>query len=97
MADESPRAASHRSAVDRIRDAETFAVQLPILGRVRIPRPDQLAYYGGLAALAAIEIIDWPVALIIATGHVLANQHHSRVAEELGEAIEEAETDIEEV
>jgi hypothetical protein len=91
MADQSPRAASHRNAVSRIRDAESFAVQLPVVGRIRIPRPDQLAYYGGLAALAAIEIIDWPVALIIATGHALANNHHNRIVEELGEAIEEAE------
>lgn len=90
MADQSPRTASHRTAVDRIREAESFAVQLPIIGRVRIPRPDQLAYYGALAALAAIELIDWPVALIIATGHALANQQHNRIAEELGEAIEEA-------
>jgi hypothetical protein len=90
MADQTHRATSHRGAVDRIREAESFAVQLPIVGRVRVPRPDQLAYYGGLAVLAAIEIIDWPVALIIATGHALANNHHNRVAEELGEAIEEA-------
>ena len=90
MADESPRTASQRSAVDRVREAESFAVQLPGLGRVRIPRPEQLAYFGGLAVLAAIEIIDWPVALIVATGHVLASQHHNRLAEELGEAIEEA-------
>ena len=47
MADQSPRTASHRTAVDRIREAESFAVQLPIVGRVRIPRPDQLAYYAG--------------------------------------------------
>lgn len=90
MADESARTASQRNAVERVRDAETFAVQLPVVGRVRIPRPDQLAYYAGLAALAAIEIIDWPVALIIATGHALVSQQHSRVAEQLGEAIEEA-------
>jgi hypothetical protein len=90
MADKSSRTASHRSAVERIREAESFAVQLPVVGRVRIPRPDQLAYYGGLAALAALEIIDWPVALIIATGHALASNHHNRVVEELGEVIEEA-------
>ena len=90
MTDDSPRTESHRSAVDRIREAESFAVQLPVVGRVRIPRPEQLAYFGGLAALAALEIIEWPVALIIASGHVLANQHHNRVVEELGEAIEEA-------
>jgi hypothetical protein len=76
--------------VDRVREAETFAVQLPVIGRVKIPRPDQLAYFGGLAVLAAIEIIDWPVALIIATGHVLADNHHNKIAEELGEAIEDA-------
>lgn len=90
MADQSPRAKSHRTAVDRVREAETFAVRLPMIGRVKIPRPDQLAYYGGLAALAALEIIDWPVALIIATGHALANDHHDKIAEELGEAIEDA-------
>jgi hypothetical protein len=90
MADESPRAATHRGAVDRVRDAEHFAVTLPLVGRVTIPRPEQLAYFGGLAALAALEIIEWPVALIIASGHVLADQHHNRLAEELGEAIEEA-------
>ena len=73
-----------------MRDAEAFAVQLPILGRVNIPRPEQLAYFGGLAALAAVEIIDWPVALIIATGHALASQHRNRLVEELGEALEEA-------
>jgi hypothetical protein len=90
MADKSPRTASHRNAVERVREAETFVVQLPVVGRVRIPRPDQLAYYGGLAALAAIEIIDWPVALVIAAGHLLASNHHDHVAQELGEAIEEA-------
>lgn len=89
MANESPRT-GHRSAVDRVRDAEAFAVQLPVLGRVNIPRPEQLAYFGGLAALAAVEIIDWPIALIIATGHALASQHRNRLVEELGEALEEA-------
>ncbi|BBZ25930.1 hypothetical protein MMAD_02250 [Mycolicibacterium madagascariense] len=89
MANESPRT-GHRSAVDRVRDAESFAVQLPVVGRVNIPRPESLAYFGGLAALAAVEIIDWPIALIIATGHALASQHRNRLVAELGEALEEA-------
>ena len=49
MTEESDRNISHHSAVERVRDAETFAVTLPVLGRVRIPSPDQLAYYGALA------------------------------------------------
>jgi hypothetical protein len=83
------RATSQREAVEHIREGETFAVELPIVGRVQIPRPDQLAYFGGLAALAAFELIDWPVAVVIAAGHVLASNHHNRVLEELGEAMED--------
>jgi hypothetical protein len=83
------RETSQREAVRRIREGETFAVNLPIVGQVIVPRPEQLAYYGGLAALAAFELIDWPVALVIATGHILASNHHNRLLEELGEAMEE--------
>jgi hypothetical protein len=86
----SHRGVSHRSAVERVRDAQSFAVDLPVVGRVRIPPPDQLAYYGALAGLAALEIIDWPIALVIGAGHALAENHHNKVAQELGEALEQA-------
>ena len=81
---------SHRSAVERVREAGTIVVTLPVVGRVRIPRPEELVYYGALAGLAAMEIIDWPIALVIGAGHALASNHHSKVAQELGEALEDA-------
>ena len=90
MAQQTRGDSTHAQAVRRVREAETFAVNLPVAGRVNIPRPDQLAFYGGLAALAALEIIDWPVALVVTAGHVLANNQHNRVLEELGEALEDA-------
>jgi hypothetical protein len=83
------RTTSQREAVEHIRQGETFYVNLPIVGRMEIPRPEQLAYYGGLAALAAFELIDWPVAVVIAAGHILASNHHNKLLEELGEAMEE--------
>ena len=86
----SRRGTSQREALEHIREGETFAINLPVVGQVQVPRPDQLAYFGGLAALAAFELIDWPVALVIAAGHFLASNHHNKVLEELGEAIEEA-------
>jgi magnesium-transporting ATPase (P-type) len=89
MVKESRRGTSQREAVQQIREGETFVVDLPVVGRVTVPRPDQLAYYGGLAALATFNLIDWPVALVIAAGHLLANNHHNHLLEELGEAIEE--------
>lgn len=33
-----------------------------------LPSPRQAAYYGGLAALATIQLIEWPVALAIGAG-----------------------------
>jgi xanthosine utilization system XapX-like protein len=87
---EKSRSTSHRDAVERIRKAHGFAVNLPVVGRVRIPRPEQVAYFGALGVLAAVEIIDWPIALVIAAGHVLVNNEHNRVAQEIGEALEEA-------
>ncbi|CQD09884.1 hypothetical protein U8D42_19120 [Mycobacterium europaeum] len=86
----SRRGTTQREAVQKIREGETFHVNLPVLGQMEIPRPEQLAYFGGLAALAALELIDWPVAVVIAAGHLLASNHHNKVLEELGEAMEEA-------
>ncbi|MEZ0364026.1 hypothetical protein ACAG26_10060 [Mycobacterium sp. pUA109] len=86
----SGRGTSQREAVAHIRAGETFAVNLPLLGKVTVPRPDQLAYYGGLLALAAFEIIDWPVAIAVAAGHILAQNHHNQLLEQFGEALEEA-------
>jgi hypothetical protein len=90
MAQQARRKPSRAKAVQQVRAAQGFPVSLPVVGRVSLPRPEQLAFYGGLAALAAVQIIDWPVAVAITTGHVLASQHHNRVLEELGEALEEA-------
>ena len=90
MAEKKARSAvSQREAVEKVREGETFVVNVPVVGQLEIPRPEQLAYYGGLAALAAFELIDWPVALVIAAGHLLASNHHNKILEELGEAIEE--------
>lgn len=87
---EKSRTTTHREAVDRIREARSLAVDLPVVGRVRIPHPEQVAYFGALGVLAAIEIIDWPIALAIAAGHVLVQNQHNRVAKEVGEALEDA-------
>jgi hypothetical protein len=76
--------------VRKVQHAETFAVELPVIGRIRIPRPEQLAFYGAVAVLAAAEIIDWPVALLVVAGHALQQNEHSRIAQEFGEALESA-------
>jgi len=72
-------------------EKHTIAVTLPDpMGVVRLPAPQRLAYYAGLAALAAFGILDWPVAAALAVGHLLAEDHHHRVLSEFGEALSHA-------
>ncbi|OBC10539.1 hypothetical protein A5784_36580 [Mycobacterium sp. 852013-50091_SCH5140682] len=79
----------HRTVTERVREIDTVEVRLPVLGKVRV-QPERLVYYGAVAVLAAAEIIEWPVALLLGVGHALADNHHSKVAQELGSALEEA-------
>lgn len=66
-------------------------VTLPAgIGTVRLPTPDRLAFYGGIAALALFGVVDWPVAMVIGVGHLLAEDHHHKVLAEFGTALGEA-------
>ena len=65
-------------------------VRLPVLGEVAVPPTDKLAYYLGIGALATLQVIEWPIALVITAGHLLADQHLSGLAGGLGEALESA-------
>ncbi len=63
---------------------------LPVLGKVALPPPDELAFLAGAGLLAAAGAVDWPVAVLLAVGHVLANRRNNRVLREFGEALERA-------
>jgi hypothetical protein len=63
-----------RSAAKQVTERSGLHVTLPALGPINLGPPDQLAY---LAALTALEIIEWPIALVIAAGHLLAEQRRS--------------------
>lgn len=81
---------SHRDALERIAQGSRFAIRLPLIGDVGVPKPEQLAYLGALGLLAAFEVIDWPVALAIAVGHALAEDQRHRALREVDEALESA-------
>jgi hypothetical protein len=70
---------------------------LPELRRLRlpgvnlhVPLPDreQIPWIVGLLAAAAVELIDWPVAIVIAVGHTVAAQSRNESIRELAEGIE---------
>ncbi len=58
--------------------------------RVETPPVEHLAFYVGLGALAALEIVEWPLALLLMAGHVLMDATNRPALNELGEAMEGA-------
>jgi len=84
--------AAQREASREVAEGEVYSLQLPIIGRVPVPSPRQLAIYAALGGLAAIEIIDWPVALAMGVGSALVSRKLSDLEareEELADAIEQ--------
>jgi hypothetical protein len=90
-AQQEPRLRIGHGELLRAIEKNTKSVDLPVVGRVHLPTsPDSLAWFGGLVALSALGIMEWPVAVAIGLGHVLAQNHHIRALEDFGEALEEA-------
>jgi hypothetical protein len=76
-----------RAEVERM---HRTGVTVPLVGwRLPVPPPELLTFYGGLAALAAIDLVDWPLAVVIAIGHELARSRRPGVRG-LGESVESA-------
>ncbi|MBY8873541.1 hypothetical protein K7640_17025 [Micromonospora sp. PLK6-60] len=76
--------------MDKLHSYDRRRVEVPVLGEVAVPPPDKLAYYAGIGVLAAFQVIQWPMALVITAGHLLADQHLSGLAKGMGEALETA-------
>ncbi|MGA2930818.1 MAG: hypothetical protein ABSE98_01875 [Acidimicrobiales bacterium] len=58
--------------------------------RIETPPVEHLVFYAGVGVLAAIEIIEWPVALLLTAGHLLADLTNRPALQGLGEVMEEA-------
>ena len=77
---------SHQARRVRRSGPETVSIPVPLVGTIRLSRPE-LAYVGGIVGLSALGLLEWPIALVIAGGHVLAADRSSRTVQELGEAM----------
>jgi hypothetical protein len=80
-----------RTALDKAQ-AKTAAVRttLPVLGKVMFPSPQELVFIAGVGVLAVVGALEWPVAAVVVTGHVLAAGARNRTIQEIGEALQEA-------
>ena len=87
--------AAQRQASERVKQGKSYSVALPIVGRVPVPSPEQLAIYAALGGLTVLELIDWPVALAMGVGSTVVSRRLADLKareEELAEAIEPVST-----
>lgn len=77
-------------AAERAVRHNSLHLQLPILGEVRLPAAEEVAFIGGVAALAIVGVLEWPVAVLLGVGHGLATVRHNKLLRSFGEALEEA-------
>lgn len=82
--------ASAADAAETALDRNRTALRLPLLGDTSLPPVDHLVWYAGVGVLTALELIEWPVALVLALGKVLADNRSSRTLRSFGAALEEA-------
>jgi hypothetical protein len=67
------------------------SITLPIVNfEITAPERESAAYYLVLGGLVAAEVIEWPLGLLLATGHLLAKQQRYRALEGAVDALEEA-------
>lgn len=79
-----------RHAAHRAAHRNSLHLDLPFVGSVALPPPDQLAYLGGITTLVAVGILEWPIAALLGAGHLLAATRNSKILADFGEALEEA-------
>ena len=72
-------------------DSNVTMLRLPVVGRVSLPPVDHLVWYGGVAVLTAVEMIEWPIALVLVVGRVLADNRTHRTVRAFGEALEKVD------
>jgi len=48
----------------------------------------RFGWYAGLAAMAALEVIEWPLAILMMLGHEIAHRAHTKALRDFAEGIE---------
>lgn len=56
---------------------------------VETPPVEHLFFYAGVGTLAALDVVEWPIAVLLMIGHLLLDATNRPALHELGEALGE--------
>jgi hypothetical protein len=76
------------AAADAVTERHSVSFTLPLVGRVWISEPKHLPFYAGVAVLAVLEVVEWPVAAVVMVGKYLADNAHREMLRDFGDALE---------
>ncbi|NMH97741.1 hypothetical protein [Pseudonocardia acidicola] len=79
-----------RAAAAAATARDSIQVDVPGIGNLVLPALHEIAYMGGIAALALLQIIEWPAAAVLTVGHILARNRHHALLRDFGQALDEA-------
>jgi hypothetical protein len=72
----------------RMRTAQQHRTSVRRSSTVRkLPHP-RVGWYAGVAVMAILEIIEWPLAIVMMAGHEVAHRTHRQALRDFAEGIE---------
>jgi hypothetical protein len=78
------------AAAERAVRRDTMHIALPVIGRLGLPPPEEIAFLGGVTVLVIAGVVEWPVGVLLGVGHALALNRRNRLVRAFGQALEEA-------
>ena len=77
-------------AAERAVRARSVQITIEGVGTIHLPPTEDLAFLAGVGLIAAAGIIEWPVAAILAAGHLITKASHNEALKQFGQALESA-------
>lgn len=77
------------AAANEAVDQNVTEFSVPFIGKVSLPPVDHMAWYAGVGVLTAVELLEWPVAVLVIVGKALADSRTHRTLRSFGEALED--------
>jgi hypothetical protein len=85
-----PQVIASSDAADQAVEENVTRLSLPIVGELSLPPLDHVAWYAGVGILTAVEMLEWPVAVVLTVGKILADSRTHRTLRSFGDALEDA-------
>ncbi len=81
---------SYGQAAQQAAEARSVQIVFEGIGTLRLPPKEDLAFLAGIGLIAAAGVIEWPLAGIVAVGHLIAHAGHNETLRQFGQALESA-------